>query len=112
MIFIFLVTLLFFLALIAGITRFSNSNYQPIVFATLSMLLLTPSFAPATIVAVPVPFGVILAIGIFAGAIHEVPSLVYLFWQWHIAAFPLTWVASYLLYVLGKKYICNRLKNA
>ncbi len=108
-IFIFLVAILFLLAVIAGITRLSDRKIRPIVFATLSMLLLTPSFAPATVVVVPVPFGVILAIGIFSGAIQEVPSLVSLFWQWHIVVFPLTWGVSYLLYISGKKYVCHNL---
>lgn len=112
MIFIFLVVLLFLLVFIGGATKFSKRKFRPVVFATLSMVLLTPSFAPATVVVVPVPFGVILAIGVFAGAVHEIPGLVSLFWQWHMFAFPTTWVAFYLLYLLGIKYARNKLKNA
>lgn len=110
----FLVTLLFFLSLIgaiAGIARFCNSNYRPAVFATLSMLLLTPSLAPATIVSVPVPFGAIIVIGVLAGAVPETPGLVSLFWRWYIVAFPLTWVLCYLLYVLAKKCFFSKEKT-
>jgi hypothetical protein len=59
-------------------------------------LLLTPSWGPATIVAVPVPFGFLLGVTLFTGSWSELASLVNLFPTWHLVAFPATATALYV----------------
>lgn len=66
------------------------SKFRIGFFTTIFTLMLTPSWAPATIVAIPLPFGYLLGASLFGGFIRELPPLVLLFWWWHIIAFPLT----------------------
>lgn len=75
------------------------------VFIALVMLLITPSLAPATIVVIPMPFGVLFFSGISGGFINELPSLLFTFWVWHIIAFPLT---GFFGYYIGKKVLSNK----
>ena len=58
-------------------------------------LLFTPSWAPATIVVVPMPFGVMLGVGMFSGAPNEIIDLLLLFWWWHLPAFTITALISF-----------------
>ncbi|WP_064792103.1 hypothetical protein [Shewanella woodyi] len=58
-------------------------------------LLFTPSWAPATIVVVPIPFGVMLGVGALTGALNEILDLLLLFWWWHLPAFIVTGFISY-----------------
>ena len=108
MIEIFIVPFLLFVGLVAllvPLIRKLPVPSQAIAFTIVCTLLLTPSWGPATIVAVPVPFGALLAIGVFGGALHELPALVALFWKWHIVAFPVT---AAICYLIGSKILETR----
>ena len=73
-------------------------QYRPLVFALVFALVATPSWAPATIVAVPVPFGFLLVMAVAGNALHEIPVLLAMFWEWHLVAFALVFGVSYLVY--------------
>ena len=75
------------------------------VFVSVAVLLATPSWAPATIVAVPIPFGVLFFGSFFGGFIHELPELLLVFWWWHLIAFPLVGLISYFV---GRKVLFNK----
>lgn len=60
-------------------------------------LLLTPSWGPVTIAAVPVPFGLLLGVTLFGGGWLELASLVGLFGTWHLVAFPATATVFYVV---------------
>ena len=70
------------------------------VFVIISILLLTPSVAPVTIAAIPVPLGALIFAGIMGGFLHELPRLIAVFWVWHIIAFPIT---GLIFYFVGAK---------
>lgn len=86
--------------------KFLPKKYQLATFTLVATLLLTPSWAPATIVAVPIPFGALLCFGLFSGALHELFNLILLFWWWHLIAFPVTGI---LVYLLAKKFYVKSL---
>ena len=86
----------FFILLGKGIEKFPSKKRIPI-YTTVFTLVFTPSLAPATIVAIPLPFGIIILIGFLAGAPHEIPSLVSTFWQWHAVSFSMTAIVGFLL---------------
>lgn len=65
-------------------------------------LLLTPSWAPATIVAIPVPFGAILGMGLIIGAPLEVLDILLSSWWWHLPAFVLT---SFISHKVATKFL-------
>jgi hypothetical protein len=60
-------------------------------------LLFTPSWGPATITAVPVPFGFLLGAALFSGAWSEIIGMVTMFPVWHAVAFPATAAVFYLI---------------
>ena len=67
-------------------------------------LMLARSLAPVTIAAIPVPFAVILGIGIFAAVMNEVLDLVTLFRTWHLVSFPTT---AFVVYLIARKVLSN-----
>jgi len=73
-------------------------------------LLLTPSFGPATITFVIVPFGLLFGIALFSAAWVDLGGLVRLFPIWHIVAFTGTAVISYV--VVRVLLSNNRLKRS
>lgn len=79
--------------------------YQKPTFIGVCMLLLTPSWGPATIVGVLVPFGLLFSVSLFGGFIHELPSLVISLWWWHIIVFPLVGLVAY---VIGGRLFTNK----
>lgn len=74
-------------------------------FVVIATLLLTPSWVPATMVALPVPFGFLVIAGLFGGFIQELPELVVTFGKWHAVAFPVMALASYMF---AKKVVFNK----
>jgi hypothetical protein len=68
----------------------------PVVVAS-ATLLLTPSLAPAGIVAVPIPIGVLLAIALFTGTWGEFLGWIGLFPMWQAIAFSGTALVSYAI---------------
>ncbi|MBQ0779638.1 MAG: hypothetical protein KBT79_02405 [Thalassolituus oleivorans] len=70
-------------------------EHRVTVCTAIYTLLFTPSWAPATIVAVPMPFGVMLGVGALTGAPNEIVDLLWFFWWWHLPAFIITGLISY-----------------
>ncbi|WP_325892428.1 hypothetical protein [Grimontia sp. NTOU-MAR1] len=90
------VLVLLFVALVATLlVKRLTDKARVAICTTIYTLLFTPSFAPATIVVVPMPFGVMLGAGVFGGAPNEIAELLYLFWWWHLPAFIITGLISY-----------------
>ena len=75
-------------------------RFRAATFALVFTLVVTPTWAPATIAAVPVPFGFLLIISLAGNAFHELIGLLAMFWEWHLVAFPLVFAASYFSYAL------------
>ena len=89
-----------FLAAIVAIwllSRGLSPTRRILLVVTSTTLLLTPSWGPATIVAVPVPFGFLLCLALFAGTWGELVGLVSDFAIWHLIAFPTAAVLSYVV---------------
>ena len=97
------VLMVFFLpALLVWLAAWPLSRSLPyisrvVVLVVSATLLLTPSWGPATIVAVPVPFGFLLGITLFSGGWLELASVVSLFGTWHLVAFPATATVFYAI---------------
>jgi len=92
------------LAPVVWATKFLPENSRIPVTVVIFTITLTPSWGPATIVAVPVPFGIILGVGVIGMAMDEVVDLLLLFWWWHIVAFPVTaYVGLFLARTIHKK---------
>ena len=60
-------------------------------------LLLTPSWGPATITVVLVPFGLLFFVALFTWSWGELAALMGLFPLWHAIAFPVTALVAYLV---------------
>ncbi|MFK7794308.1 MAG: hypothetical protein AB8B89_03055 [Gammaproteobacteria bacterium] len=93
-----LIAMLFpLLCIIVVAENFLPFKYRRLVFVVSAMLLLTPSWGPATIVYIPIPFGMLLSIGIFSGELQELFDLVALYGWWHCIAFSITGILSWLI---------------
>jgi hypothetical protein len=62
-----------------------------------SVLLLTPSFGPATIAVVPAPFGYLLLATILGDGWRALIAWVMQYPLWHAIAFPVTALIAYLI---------------
>jgi hypothetical protein len=60
-----------------------------------SVLFLTPALGPATIAVVPVPFGLLLAIGLIGFRLNDTLAIILWYPKWYLISFPATAVASY-----------------
>jgi uncharacterized membrane protein len=76
------------------LARFLPAGKKVLFCSVVYTLLFTPSWAPATIVMVPIPFGLILGFGAVIGAPNEILDLLLVFWWWHIPAFFITGFVS------------------
>lgn len=76
-----------------------------LVFA--ATLLITPSWAPATIITVPVPFGFLLGVTLITGSWNELVGMLGLFPIWHAIAFPVT---ASVFYVVVRLLLSNTYK--
>jgi hypothetical protein len=91
----FLIAAPFFLALIPPFAlasiipaRFARTRYFAAVISF--VLCVTPSWASATIVSVPVPFGLILWFSAFPPSLDGIATTIRLWPIWHLVVFPLT----------------------
>ena len=94
---IYCVASLIVIPLAAAVADSVPARYQPLAVACVVCIGLTPSFAPATIALVMVPFGLLVALGLFSGDVGELGALVGVFWIWHLIAFPTTFFATYAI---------------
>lgn len=76
------------------LARFLPAEKRVLFCSVVYTLLFTPSWAPATIVMVPIPFGVMLGVGAVTGAPNEILDLLLVLWWWHIPAFFITGFVS------------------
>ena len=67
------------------------------VLVLVATLLLTPSWGPATIFVVPVPFGILFFATLLTWSWSELAKWMGMFPLWHAMAFPATACLSYLL---------------
>ena len=72
-------------------------SQRTLILVTAATLLLTPSWGPATITVVLVPFGLLFLVTLFTWSWGELVALVGLFPLWHAIAFPDTALISYLV---------------
>jgi hypothetical protein len=100
MAFIFLMMLVppLLVVLVLGfITRRSRPATHLSLVVLSSVLLLTPSFGPATIAVVPAPFGYLFLAGLLGDGWDALISWVMQYPLWHAIAFPLTALLTYLV---------------
>ena len=76
------------------LARFLPARKRVLFCSVVYTLLFTPSWAPATIVMVPIPFGVMLGVGAVTGAPNEILDLLLVLWWWHTPAFLITGFVS------------------
>ena len=94
----FLAAVLFPLLLIATVAEnFLPFKYRRVVFIVSATLLLAPSWGPATIVSIPLPFGILLGIGLFGGELNDLFSVIASYPWWHFLAFSITAFLSWLV---------------
>ena len=72
------------------IKKYASPAWQDPLLIASGTILCAPSFAPATIVAVPMPYGLILIISVFFGAMNESFGIAIHFWKWHLISFFIT----------------------
>ena len=70
---------------------------RTLILVAAATLLLTPSWGPATITVVLVPFGFLFIVTLFTWSWGELAGLVSLFPLWHAIAFPVTALISYFV---------------
>jgi hypothetical protein len=70
---------------------------RSLVLVVVATLLLTPSWGPATIVVVPVPFGIALLTTLMTWSWSELARWLGMFPLWHAIAFPATACVSYVV---------------
>lgn len=78
-------------------TKRLRASRRSLVLVVVATLLLTPSWAPATIVVVPAPFGFLFLTALLTWTWGELAKWVTMFPLWHAIAFPVTACLSYLL---------------
>lgn len=78
-------------------TKRMRDSARSLVLVVVATLLLTPSWGPATIVVVPVPFGVLFLTTLLTWTWGEFAKWVTMFPLWHAIAFPATACVSYFL---------------
>jgi hypothetical protein len=99
LVFIYLVFAAIMLLPLLGIwlmvRRVANVQRTLIMVAT-ATLLLTPSWAPATITFVLVPFGFSFAFALFTWSWPDLTELIGVYPLWHAIAFPATALVAYV----------------
>ncbi|RDS81372.1 hypothetical protein DWU99_16985 [Dyella psychrodurans] len=70
---------------------------RSLILVTAATLLLTPSWGPATITVVLVPFGFLFIVTLFTWSWSELAGWVSLFPLWHAIAFSATALISYFV---------------
>lgn len=79
-------------------TRRMRGSRRSLVIVIVATLLLAPSWGAATIVVVPVPFGILFLTALLTWSWDELAKWVIMFPLWHAIAFPLTaWVSYFLV---------------
>ena len=84
-------------ALVGYLVRHLSLASRIALLVLASTLLLTPSSGPATIAAVPVPFGLLLVFTTIGGDWGNLVSWVINYSLWHAVAFPATAIVSYVV---------------
>ena len=79
------------------LVRHMPDSKRTLILVAAATLLLTPSWGPATITVVLVPFGLLFIVTLFTWSWGELAGLVSLFPLWHAIAFPVTALISYLV---------------
>lgn len=82
---------------IAVCLRWLPSKIRMPTFVLMAMFVFTPSLAPMTVTAVPIPFGLLFFYALIGGGLHELPGLLGLFWKWNVVAFFVTGAIGYLI---------------
>ena len=85
---------------LAGIWLASRSLSRPLrllIFVVAATILLTPSWAPATITIVSMPFGMLFFVALFTWSWDGLPQLLGFAPTWHLVAFPCTAVVAYFV---------------
>lgn len=77
---------------------------RSVILVVTATLLLTPTWGPATITVVLVPFGFLFTVTLFTWSWGELAGLVSLFPLWHAIAFPIT---AFISYYLIRKWSSN-----
>lgn len=78
-------------------TRHMRDTRRSLVLVVVATVLLAPSWGPATIVVVPVPFGILFLTALLTWTWDELITWVTMFPLWHVIAFPVTACLSYFL---------------
>jgi hypothetical protein len=94
---IFFLPALLVMAVIWFLVRRLSAALRLVILVMSATVLLTPSWGPATIVVVPVPFGFLFVIALFTGEWADLGRWMTLFPIWHSIAFPATAVVSYVI---------------
>lgn len=79
-----------------AVRRMPDSR-RSFVLVLVATLLLTPSWGPATIFVVPVPFGILFFTTLLTWSWSELAKWMAIFPLWHALAFPATACLSYLV---------------
>lgn len=78
-------------------TKRMSDSRRTLVLIVVVTLLLTPSWGPATIVVIPVPFGTLFFTALLTWSWGELARWVGMFPLWHAIAFPATACGSFIL---------------
>lgn len=78
-------------------TRRMRDSRRSFVLVVVATLLFTPSWGPATIVVVPVPFGILFLTALLTWTWGDLARWVAMFPLWHAVAFPLIACVSFYL---------------
>jgi hypothetical protein len=73
------------------------SARKSLILVGVATLLFTPSWGPATIVVVPVPFGILLFTTLLTRSWNDLPRWLCMFPVWHAVAFPATACGAYFI---------------
>jgi hypothetical protein len=78
-------------------TKRMTHSRRSLVLVVVATLLLSPSWGPASIVVIPVPFGTLFLTALLTWSWGELANWVGMFPLWHAIAFPATACVSYFL---------------
>ena len=95
---VLLIPFVLILWVVSRITRARAQGMRTVALGLCATVLFTPGLGPATITAVPVPFGLLLGIALFSFHFNEPLGVLKIAPLWYAIAFPATAFIVYLLH--------------
>ena len=104
---VLLIPFVLILWVVSRITRARAQGMRTVALVLCATVLFTPGWGPATITAVPVPFGLLLGIALFSFHFNEALGVLKIAPLWYAIAFPAT---AFIVYMLRRTLLKSNVR--